>query len=1038
MSVLGLSSLLVGVAINAVPSISYSAPRNPPPTLAQARKAHQEVQTSVLDWALWNLSKHYVDPKRIDPQRMGVAGAEALEESIPEVLVIPDLENKTVEVRAGQERRSFPFDLRAIWSVRARLREIFAFVLSKVELSTEQRQKAEYDLVDAVLATLDPHTNLMRADAFAQLKESTKGSFGGLGIEVGVRKNAITILRVIDGNPAQKAGLLARDRIVQIDDESAVALDLSDAVDLLRGPAGSTVRVYVERGDDKTPRRFDVTRAEIKLESATADLVPAPKGARDNRPIGVLRLARNFARSTGADVRKALKSFEKDNVQGVILDMRSNPGGLLDAAVEVADAFLSAGTIVSTVGAGTQGSENQATKSYDFLDRPVVVLVDQSSASATEIVAGALRNLDRAVILGRRTFGKGSVQVPNARKVDGKEIALKMTIAQYLTPGNLSIQSVGVSPDLETRPVTISDDMIAYYSSKRFDLLREESLSAHLDHSTAAQQKPTAGPLHFLAPTFDFDGDELPPRLETVSGQSKRAAFLLKDPEVRLARNLVAEATSADRRKILEQLPAFAARQQAEEEKLIAAALKKQDIAWDPAPQDQSALPALSLSVSSDAKDNTIKAGDSKTIKVTVKNTGTTPAYRVRAMVRTDNPAMDERELLFGTIAPGKSQSASFKVSVGAYELSRSDRVDFALFAGDQALNADQEPPNITIHRKSQAKPSFLLSTQIIDDPKLSSKLKGNGDGKLQVGEQAWLAVNIGNAGQGDANEVRASLRAAKADGIFWSKPRQKVGKVPTGGQGFVYFPVSVKRMPKSGSAKVKVAVIDNKLGEYLSHEVEIPVEQATPKAWGSKAQRRNLRGPGLVYGQPNSDAAPIAQLGQKRVQVLAEKDGWSKIKLRKDRIGFVQSSDSADKASLPDLRWHFAVSPPKIELDPIAASTDAQSILVSGQATDEEGVVDLYITVINPARNLFSSAEKIHYQSSKPDSSGQGPTTLRFSNEVPLTPGSNLIEVVARQNDDVVGRKRVWVLCTKNLSAARKEKHLQESRGRLSVDTLQ
>lgn len=1029
---LSVTAFVAALFVHAIPSPSHSAPRDAALSLKQARKAHGEARTGVLDWALWNLSKYYVDPQRIDPQRMGIAGAEALEESIPEVLVIPDEDKKMIEVRAGKKSQRFPFELNAIWSVRARLREIFDFVTKGVKLDPDQRRKAEYDMVDAVLATLDPHTNLMRADAFAQLKESTKGSFGGLGIEVGVRKNAITILRVIDGNPAQKAGLLARDRIVQIDDESAVALDLSDAVSLLRGKPGSTVRVYVERGNDKTPKRFDVTRAEIKLESVTADLLPASKEAKDQRPIGVLRLARNFARNTGAEVRKALKSFEKDNVQGVILDMRSNPGGLLDAAVEVADAFLSAGTIVSTVGAGTEGSENQATKSYDFLDRPVVVLVDQSSASATEIVAGALRNLDRAVILGRRTFGKGSVQVPNARKVDGKEIALKMTIAQYLTPGNVSIQSVGVSPDLETRPVNISDDSIAYYSSKRFDLLREESLSAHLDHATAEQQKSVAGPLHFLAPNYSYDGDSLPPRLAAITGKKKRADFLLKDPEVRIARNLITSARSPDRRQILDTLPQFAQAQQGAEDQLIAGALKKQGIDWQDAPKEgAAAAPQLSLSVESDAANNEIEAGKSASVKVTVRNQSTSPAYRVRAMVSTDNPSLDERELLFGTIEAGKSKSASFKVSVGAYELSRSDRLDFALFSDTKKLNQERELPTLTIHRKAKAKPSFVLSTQIIDDPKISKKIRGNGDGKLQVGEKAWLGLNIGNVGSGDAPEVRASLRAASADGIFWSKSRQKVGKIPSQKEGFVYFPVTVKRQPKAKSTKVRLAIVDNELGEYLSHEVEIPVLPADAKSWGSAPKARKISGPALAYAQPNKKSQAMAALGKGNYKVLAEQDGWARVKLSNDRVAFVPPNPQSSADS--ELRWLYEVSPPTLTLDEVPTTTTQKEITISGLAQDEQAVLDLYITVINPARKLFSSAEKVYYLANE----GEKPGLLRFSHSVPLTPGSNLIEVVARQNSKIVGRKRVWVLCTKNLTLARNSKTLQESKGKLSVDTL-
>src|SRR5690606_23070461 len=170
----------------------------------------------------------------------------------------------------------------------------------------------------------------------------------------------------------------------------------------------------------------------------------------------------------------------------------------LNAAVDVADAFLSSGTIVATVGVASPRKESRADDRYDFPELPLVVLVDQGSASASEIVAGALRNQSRAVLLGRRSFGKGSVQELRDRKVADKELALKLTVAQYLTPGDVSIQSAGVAPDVETVPVWVSDDHVAYFGRERFDLLREESLSDHLESDKAEQLRRSPFTLHFL------------------------------------------------------------------------------------------------------------------------------------------------------------------------------------------------------------------------------------------------------------------------------------------------------------------------------------------------------------------------------------------------------------------------------------------------------------------------------------------------------------------------------------------------------------
>ena len=383
----------MALGLTALGDTQAQAQRTDPRKHSRLVPAHDATELRVLDWALWNVSKYYVEPERIDPQQMTLAGLEALENAVAEVLVKPVGKGKRVKVRVGTEEREFQIgDVEALWAVGPHVREVFRFINRNTEMTEEEQRKAEYAIVAGVLGTLDPHTNLLRPDDFADMKASTKGSFGGLGIEVGMRDGAITVIRVIDGNPASKVDMQPGDRIVQIDAESTVTMTLNEAVGRLRGPPGTTVTCYVMRDGLESPKKLPITRATIKLDSVIGDIMTNTEADGTVRKVGLVQIPRNFAQTTGKELRAKLDEFEREGVEGVILDLRDNPGGLLNAAVEVADAFLSSGTIVSTVGVSSPREESKADERYDFPQKPLVVLVDQGSASASEIVAGALRN----------------------------------------------------------------------------------------------------------------------------------------------------------------------------------------------------------------------------------------------------------------------------------------------------------------------------------------------------------------------------------------------------------------------------------------------------------------------------------------------------------------------------------------------------------------------------------------------------------------------------------------------------------------------
>lgn len=992
----------------------------------------------VLDWTLWNISKNYVEPDRIDPRGMTLAGVEALENSIAQVLVEPDESRSNVRVRVGTEERVFPLDdIEALWAVGPRVREVFHFVTENTHLDHEDQQDAEYEIVTGVLATLDPHTNLLRPSDFADMKTSTKGSFGGLGIEVGMRNGAITVLRVIDGNPAAKVDMKAGDRIVQIDAESTVTMNLNDAVNRLRGRAGTAVDVYVMREGLKHPQKLTITRATIKLDSVIAHILTDDTG-HSERKVGLVQIPRNFAQRTGYELREKLDEFADADVDGVILDLRDNPGGLLTAAVEVADAFVSSGVIVSTVGVSSPEEVSRATEGDDFPDKPLVVLVDQGSASASEIVAGALRNLGRAVLIGRRTFGKGSVQVLQERKVDNEELALKLTIAQYLTPGNVSIQSVGVSPDLETIPVWIGKEHVAYYGRSRFDLLREESLASHLESSSAQSTQTAHGPLYFL----QQGSLEHAPSSSTKRDTPDSAERLLEDPEIRIARDLVLWAPTSDRNTLLSQMDAFVDHQRTIEQQRIAASLKQRGIEWTSAPPAKSGAPQLKIAIDCDKPNNTIRGGDQGKVTVRVTNTGNAPAYQVRGITDSDYRYFDERELFFGRIDPGETKAYDIVLSVFEHELTRTDRIDVHVFEQHGAKPTQDSTTHIDIRAEGLERPQFAYAYQIVDDPKLAppgTTIKGNGDGLLQVGERVQLRVDVTNQGPGTALDTWVTLRTLSGEALFLPSDsgRANLKQLKPKQERSAQLALEVRHMPESGVAKLQLVVADNKIAEVVSDEVTFPISTSTTPL-ASISRGYETTGPATLYASPLGEhAIATAPTGAKLKATGLLGQDWIRVDTGGGGLAFVRSDAVHELDRVPRqstaVEHTFAVTPPKIVLNNTVTTTEDTSITIQGTAIDGEEVRDIYFVVNNPSRDLFGRGEKVFYQAARDPKTGK----LEFNAEVPLTPGNNLIEIHARQNDNVTAVNRMWVLRTSGLAEARAKDADFQSDGKLSVDTF-
>ena len=320
--------------------------------------------------------------------------------------------------------------------------DLFGEVLEKIneEYVDEINQSDSMDsAINGLLQSLDPYSAYMSPEIFNEMQTETSGEFGGLGIEVGMEAGVVKVISPIDDTPASRAGLKAGDYIVKIEDTQVQGKSLSEAVDLMRGPVGSSIELTVRRRGEKKALTFNITREIIKIQSVKADLL--------ENDIGYIRLT-SFNENSGEQIENKIEELEKNqNIKAYILDLRNNPGGLLSQAIRISDFFLDNGEIVSTK--SRQPSENRKwfAKKGDLTDgKTLIVLINYGSASASEIVAGALKDHKRAIILGENSFGKGSVQSIIPLKNKG---AIRLTVAKYYLPSGKSISEVGVSPDIE-------------------------------------------------------------------------------------------------------------------------------------------------------------------------------------------------------------------------------------------------------------------------------------------------------------------------------------------------------------------------------------------------------------------------------------------------------------------------------------------------------------------------------------------------------------------------------------------------------------
>lgn len=378
--------------------------------------------------------------------------------------------------------------------------DIFANVLARVNsdyVVEPNQDKLMEAAINGMLSSLDPHSSYMSPNDFSNMQQSTHGEYGGLGLEVTMDGGAVKVISPMDGSPGQRAGIKTGDKIIAIDGTNIVGMSLDDAVSKMRGKAGTSINLTIIRGDED-PKIIKVTREVIVLH---------PVNYKIEGNIGYIRISTFVNENTAKEVNKALDDIQRKlggNVKGIVLDLRNNGGGLLDQAIDVSDIFMDRGEIVSTRGRRPDQVERYyGTPGQKMANVPMVILTNDGTASASEIVAGALQDRKRATIMGTTSFGKGSVQtvIPVNNGEDG---ALRLTTARYYTPSGRSIQGAGITPDIEVSAVRLTDKDI---ERQKAEFRFEEDLPNALNNDSGAKRQPPHMPKDMPPANWDKDKD---------------------------------------------------------------------------------------------------------------------------------------------------------------------------------------------------------------------------------------------------------------------------------------------------------------------------------------------------------------------------------------------------------------------------------------------------------------------------------------------------------------------------------------------------
>jgi carboxyl-terminal processing protease len=918
---------------------------------------------------------NYVVPGRVKPVPMLIGALKAAEALVPDLMVTPDADEPeratSVVVRIGDQTRTFGVGkLADLYEMNWKLLDIFDFISRHLPPDVKA-DEVEYAAINGLLSPLDEHSVYLPPRAYKEMQLDTQGRFGGLGIVITTRKGLVTIVSVLPGTPSSKAGLRSGDRILEIGDESTMNMQLNDAVGKLRGEPGTPVTILVQRPEWTEPRAFAMVRAEIHIQSVSTEAL--------GNGIGYARI-RHFQEDTTSELGRQLGDLKKKgSLEGLVLDLRQNPGGLLEQAVEVGNLFIRKGVLVVTSGEGNRTrQEYRADGDAGFADLPLVVLVDGGSASAAEIVAGALKGDDRAPLIGDTTFGKGTVQV----MYEVGDGALKLTVAQYLTPGDISIQGVGVTPDIDLEPVVVGTGRITLGVA---DSRRERDPNRLLEaFGKVANDVPSAH-VPFLRDEGEAkedrdDADEEEPPL-------KDDERFERDEWIDLAQTLARASRSATRAGEIKEGAEALREWTAAQDARIATALKDRGIDWSAGPVQPGASVKVSWGID---RGQPLPAGSKVKLKLTARNDGADPLFRVHCLTGSDNAAFDEREFVFGRIGPGESVTREVPVTVPKESWDRLDQVTFRLYQGDFEMT---RPEPVKVAVRTLLRPRFAYSWQVQDGG-------GNGDGQLGPGESAGIVVDVSNVGEGVAQKVLVTLRNKSGEGVYVRDGRVTLRNgIPIGRCAQARFSIELKRDLAAQSVTFEVGILDLALHEFLSEEIQVPVVRAAAARFEARPEALRTVRDGVPILAAAAEGAPalLEVPGNYFLRSSGRLGEFCKVDLDEGRFAFVRASDVETVhgvvrySALPEAPVPRFVQPAMDVAFQGAAGSGA--LHVAGQVKFPARPGEARRKVL-----IFRGSDKVYFWTRK------GPATdatVPVESTVPLRKGRNDIAVYAVEGKD-------------------------------------
>lgn len=971
--------------------------------------------------AILNVTDYYVDPTRIEPKQMFVGALQAMERTVAEVMVDGDARSDKVKVTVGSASREFSIrELDTVWKMRTLLGDVMAFVQQHL-VAHEDLKQIEYSAANGFLQRLDPHSLILEPRQYRDMKVTTRGEFGGLGFVITMRDGNLTVVRVLRNTPAQRAGVRAKDVINKIEEQSTINMDLNDAVDRLRGRPNTKVAITISRAGWTEPKRLQLSREVINYETVSQSKLL-------DGGIGYVRLSQ-FSGNTTRDLQRALEDQAQaagGPLKGFVLDLRGNPGGLLDQATDVSDVFLSRGTIVKTVGDGSKQKVREVREAGadrdDLAELPMVVIVNSSSASASEIVAGALKNNGRALVIGRQTFGKGSVQqlfefVEPGSKDEG---ALKLTTAQYLTPGDISIQEIGITPDVLLLPGRVQKDQVTLFAPPR--AMGEADLDGHFTNGSSGQSGGSAAPpprrtaekpaleLRYVLEekvargTANGHAADLEISAEQAEDEASEANpdEFVEDYQIQFARDLLGRAPFAERAKLLEAAKGLVQERKAQEAERLRKRFAALGIDWSATVP--AGTPKASVTVTPSG-DREVRAGDTVRWTVTVENHGDAPFRQLRAWTICEkNFLLDRREFVFGTVPPGEKRSWSVPVKLPKGFDSRRDEV--TLHFEDANGKA---PPDVrtTLHVVEIPKPVFAFSLQV-DDAK-----GGNGDGLAQRGETFTVRIDVRNAGPGASGEkTYVSLKNLGDEKGFIVKGREVIGAIAPGESKSASMELELRKGSKEETLPLRVAIVDEKNDEWTQVKVELTIFADASTAAPAKGSVQVEVAEALLRAGASASATPIATAKRGAILPITARVGdFYRVEWKKGRFAFAAEADvkpaKGYRQGAIAAAWQH--EPPRITLEPDpsrgAPTVDGDTYRLSGVAaipasSDPDARLRDVFVFVNEKKVFFKVVPE-----------NQTSQKMEFSADIPLKPGNNLVTIFAREDEDFQARRSFYVL---------------------------